>query len=245
MRAPKPVAGTTPPKERLPVVTEEPPPKQFAFSFRYFREERYFGLGRVPSSWFVEWLHKLQELSGKTYDSIMSNIREKNQWRIHPINWSARNMPVSKTALNWIDRRYINNSEEYPFYQFQVTTALGRVIGFWDERGIFNVVFLDTAHNMQPSAYTDYRLRETTIAKGEYAAAISLFESRIEQCGTQCGCRQIYAQIQTALTHNLPFETVLIPMTADLFTRATSCVQQGLANSLGEIVQLGLDYLES
>lgn len=173
----------------------------------------------------------------------MSDFREKNQWRIHPIDWNGRNVPLNRKDLYWIDRKYMENEDEFPFYQFQITTGTGRVIGFWDEVGLFNIVFLDTMHNMQPSQYNDYKLRETTIARGEMAVAISLVESAISSCGERCGCRGMFPRIQSALTHTLPFETMLVPMAPDLFDRVSRCIADGWTASVSDLLHEGLSSL--
>lgn len=239
----KPVLGTVPPRSRIPEPPNQPSRRQFAFSLRYLRQEAYFGLGSARSSWFVELLGRMTELSSIDYDSLMSDFRAKQQWRLHEINWSAKNIPVKRADLSWIDSRYLDNEEEYPFFQFQISTAHGRVIGFWDERGIFNIVFLDISHNMQPSRFSDYKLRETTIAKGEFALAIDQIELAISSCGDNCGCRSVYGKLQNALTHNLPFETMLIPMSQHLFDQVTDCIASGLAHSVSDLLDMAVASL--
>src|SRR4051794_32604695 len=78
-------------------------------------------------------LRLAQGLTGlsKTYEEIVSDPAEKGRWRYHEINWKARNVPINLEDLDWIDREYIKNQEEFPLVQFQVTKALGRIIGFW------------------------------------------------------------------------------------------------------------------
>ena len=240
----KPSLGKAPSKTRLPVVDEVPPPRRFVFSYRYFRQLKYFEIGALNSGWFLAFFEKMTEISSKDFDALMTNFREKNAWRLHKIDWNHRSVPYQRNALNWIDRRYIENEEEFPFFQFQITKAFGRVIGFWDETGTFNVVFLDPMHNMQPSAHSDYKLREGVLAKSHFDAAICVVESVISACGTDCKCRPIYGKIQEALTASLPFETALVPMTADIFQRATACIQDGLADALSDILDLGLRQLE-
>lgn len=169
----------------------------------------------------------------------------KLHWRYHDINWNARAVPVERDNFDWIDRAYRDNPEEYPFVQFQLSKALGRVIGFWDETGIFNVVVLDPMHNMQPSDYSDYKLRETPIALGEFHAVMQVFEAKIQACAAEnCGCRGIYAEVQAAVTSSLPFATMLVPMEDALFERAAKCVASGLADAISDLIQIGIDAVE-
>ena len=156
----KPIVGRPPRKGKKPVTGDIPPPRRFVFSFRFFKEDRYFGIGGKDSGWFSSVLSKLAEISSASYDELMSNMRAKQIWRLHEIDWSANNIPVLRQNLTWLDKPYIDNTTEFPFFQFQITTAHGRVVGFWDETGVFNVVFLDPLHNMQPSDYqTTYSTR--------------------------------------------------------------------------------------
>lgn len=63
----------------------------------------------------------------------MSNFTARDAYRFHPIDWAAKNIPIQRMDFDWIERKILENVDEYPFLQFQVSTALGRVIGFFDE----------------------------------------------------------------------------------------------------------------
>jgi len=184
------------------------------------------------------------EISTKEYDTLMSNPREKGAWRLHEINWDAKNIPYKRNDLNWISSNYLHNTDEFPFFQFQITKAHGRVIGFWDETGVFNIVLLDPLHNMQPSAYTDYKLRDTSLARSDYAAAIASVEAAISSCSDDCQCRAIYGDIQDALAHGLPPHTMLVSMSDDIFDRSAKCIADGLAQTLSDIIDTGLKDLQ-
>lgn len=60
--------------------------------------------------------------------------------------------------MSWIYKDYLENEEDFPLYQFQISMANGRVVGFFDENWVFNIVLVDPNHNMQPSKDYDYRV---------------------------------------------------------------------------------------
>ncbi|MBF4448927.1 hypothetical protein ERJ76_25315 [Vibrio anguillarum] len=75
-------------------------------------------------------LEKLRELCGKKVEDFISNEGEKGSWRYHKINWNQKNIPIQRGDLEWVDKVYRDNPDDYPLLQFQVSTALGRVVGF-------------------------------------------------------------------------------------------------------------------
>jgi hypothetical protein len=241
----KPIVGKAPSQGKKPVTGDIPPPRRFIFSFRFFKEQRYFGIGTKESGWFSSVLSKLADISLADYDQLMSDFRAKQIWRLHEINWNAKSMPVLRQNLDWIDKQYIDNSEEFPFFQFQITKAHGRVVGFWDEDGIFNIVFLDPLHNMQPSAYSDYKLIDSAISRSDFSAAIDFIESAIAKCSPECGCKSLYANIQARLAFGLPPHTMLVCMPEAVFKKASHLVTTGLADGIAGLLEIGIDALES
>ena len=240
----RPVVGETPQPTRRPIVGSEKKDRRFVFSFRYFKQIEDFGVGDKGAGWFVALFEKLAEISNYDYETLSSNVRAKQMWRLHEINFSARGMRISRSDFDWIPSAYINNSEEFSFFQFQITKGHGRVIGFWDEDGVFNIVLLDPSHNMQPSEYSDYKIRGTVLARTDFAAAIMTIERAISNCGATCGCRLLYSNIQANLAVGLPPSTILISLTDEVFHRATACVSGGLAQTLQDILEVGLSTLE-
>ncbi|WP_416760853.1 hypothetical protein ACNI65_01880 [Roseateles sp. So40a] len=43
--------------------------------------------------------------------------------------------------------------------QIAISKAEGRLIGFFDEEAIFQIVLFDPLHNAQPSKFNDYKVR--------------------------------------------------------------------------------------
>jgi hypothetical protein len=242
----RPRLGEHVPKARPSAKSGDPPEQAlWAFSFRYFRELKFFGVGGKDAGWFTAMLEKLSELSRKTIASTNSNRAEKMAWRLHEIDWAAKGIPIQRDALNWIDRPYLENEKEFPLQQFQITKALGRVIGFFDERRIFNVVLLDPMHNLQPSDYSDYKVRATIVSETVSAGVIRFIENRLETCKEAgCVCRTEYAKFQEIASNNDGGTTLLVHMSRELFVRVTSCVTGNVADSVPSIIEASIDRLE-
>lgn len=239
----KPVLSKQPKPANKPVTGNVKPARKFVFSFRFFRQAEYFGLGDMDNGWFSALLEKLSEISKADFESLSSDIRAKQIWRLHEINFSAKGVITPRSSFDWVAKPYLENSEEYPFFQFQITKGHGRVIGFWDENGVFNIVALDPKHNMQPSDYTDYKVRDTVLARTSYAAAIVTIEQQILDCGNDCRCRSLYSKIQVVLSAGLSQETMLVSMSEHNFTRCAKCVEDGMALTIEDVLVEGLNAL--
>ncbi|MBF4426241.1 hypothetical protein, partial [Vibrio anguillarum] len=125
-----PVLDFEPGSEKEPVLLSKPQDRRWSFSFRYWKQVEFFGLDQTDSKWFVSLLEKLRELCGKKVEDFISNEGEKGSWRYHKINWNQKNIPIQRGDLEWVDKVYRDNPDDYPLLQFQVSTALGRVVGF-------------------------------------------------------------------------------------------------------------------
>lgn len=70
--------------------------------------------------------------------------------RCHDVKWGdASNF--TRGYFSWIPSPYFEAEEEYPLVQFMVSTGLGRVVGFFDEQDVFQIVAFDPQHNIQKS----------------------------------------------------------------------------------------------
>lgn len=150
----KPVLEHTPLNNR-PVLVDVGE-KKWTFSFQYWKQIEFFGLDKSNPSWFVSLIEKLKDLSGKDVKNFVSTGEQRDAWRYHNINWNQTNIPIQREDLDWLDKDYRENEAEYPIVQFQVSQALGRVVGFWDENSVFNILLLDPLHNIQPSKRYNY-----------------------------------------------------------------------------------------
>lgn len=243
----KPVAGAAPKKgEQSPDAGSRPEPRLWSFSFRFFRQEKYFGIGGTDAAWFAAVLDKFAELSRKTISELKANPSEKLQWRNHDVDWNRKNVPYARKDLKWIDKEYLDNSEEYPIEQFQITTGLGRVIGFFDELKVFNIIFFDPMHNMQPSSFSDFKLRPTSVTESHSAGIIRYVEAQLGVCTYgECSCRAAYGGLQKIAANNDGGTTLLVHMPAELFVRVAKCVEDGVANSVAELIDATLHKLEN
>lgn len=134
------------------------------FSFKYWDQREFFSIGDKEAGWFVSLFNRLGDLNGKTSE-IVENYTERDQYRLHPIDWSGKNVPVSLDDLENIPtvlREAAKKSDEPFLWQFQLSTANGRVIGFFNEEyDKFYIVLLDPNHNMQPSGNFGYAVDPT------------------------------------------------------------------------------------
>lgn len=189
MNKPKPIVGRVKPTNKPVIHTGKEDQRNWSFSFRHFKQIDYFGLGEISSKWFVSLLERLRDLSKEDIDTFFKDHRTKEANRFHKINWDAQNIPIKRSDIDWIDKNIIDNDEDYPFFQFQISSGLGRVIGFWNEDyRYFNIVLLDPKHNLQPSKNYNYRVDMTTI---EYCELTSLLMDIDRIKGSKClidGC---------------------------------------------------------
>jgi len=143
----------TTPNVSKPLVETVPGKQKWSFSFQYFNQIQYFGLDRgVNNSWFVSLLERMKELSAMYPEEFFKDRILKDRWRYHTIDWNSKNIPITKDELNWVDKEFLENDIDFPFYQFMISKAKGRIVGFWN-RGhtLFHIVLLDPLHNIQPA----------------------------------------------------------------------------------------------
>lgn len=174
---PKPVLGPIPPASKQPNRKEAPDKRRWAFSFRYWRQHENFGIGSAEARWFMSLLARMQEMSKLAVEDVMEDFATKEGLRIHDINWAAKNIPISREDIDWVDDVYWKNKAEYPLMQFHISMGLGRVAGFLDENSIFNVVLLDPMHNLQPSKFNGHRIRATTFGECAFTTVVNRVES--------------------------------------------------------------------
>lgn len=157
---PRRVASLIPQKDKgLPYIS---------ISFRYCTQQDYFGFAEQDATWFANLQERLKDLCGKTA-AILENHVERAAYRLHPIDWTAKNCPITIDDLVSVPKVIRDNIEEEFFWQFQLSKGTGRVVGFFNEDNtIFYVVLLDPKHNIQPSRDFGYQVNETNIAITEY-----------------------------------------------------------------------------
>lgn len=137
--------------------------KHLSFSFEYFREIDFFGLGDCDIHWFSSLLDAIKRYSERKIVDIMY---EKSS-RFHEIKWSQPNIPIKFEDLNWLpknDQILIGPDE---ICQLNITQGSGRIIGFIVGT-TFYVVLLDPMHNMQPSEDYNYVVDATSQSMTQY-----------------------------------------------------------------------------
>lgn len=187
----KPVLEYTP-QNKKPVLYDIAE-KKWTFSFQYWKQIEFFGLDKSNPSWFVSLIEKLKELSSKEVKAFVSNGSERDAWRYHSIDWNQKNIPIQRKDLDWIAQDYRDNEEEYPIVQFQVSQSLGRVVGFWDENSIFNILLLDPLHNIQPAKSYGYKVDSCNPLSCNYSSLLNSIESlkQGDYCSSpDCGYQQ-------------------------------------------------------
>jgi hypothetical protein len=110
-------------------------------------------------------------------DDFLTDIQRRDAWRWHKLKWDQTGMRLRREHLDWIPSDYRNNDVDFPLFQFQISQALGRVVGFQDETGVFNIVLLDPMHNAQPSDYSNYKIRPTKALECHYTALLARVEA--------------------------------------------------------------------
>jgi hypothetical protein len=175
-----------------PVVTEigaqnkpivfTPPTDSYTFSFLYFQQIQFFGLSETDTKWCVSFLDRLRDFCRINLHQFFNQKGLKDWWRFHDINWKATNIPIQRNDLNWLPRTILDNEEEFPLCQFQVSTTRGRIIGF-DYENIFYIVLLDPLHNMQPSGNFNYAVDDCYPLSSHYESLVNDIEIlRVKTC---------------------------------------------------------------
>lgn len=174
------------PRRNLVGDVGKPPEEKFwSYSYRFWSQRKYFGVGQVSNKWFVSLLEKLKDLSKIKVSDLLENHALQGKWRFHKLDWDAKNCPITRADLS-LPKPY-DNDDEYPIWQFEVSQALGRVIGFIEGQ-TFHIVLLDPQHNAQPSNYNDYKLKPTVVESSYYASLRIELDRLRERAGCSSTC---------------------------------------------------------
>lgn len=135
--------------------------RPLTFSFRFFREVENFGIRGKDDRWMSGLLEQLRNLSEKDFDDLTSQLDLKKQLRFHQIDLTNGKSALVEKDFDFIPDEYKQHGEDCVYWQFEISKATGRVIGFFNEENtIFYIVFLDPNHNAQLSLYNDYKVRK-------------------------------------------------------------------------------------
>lgn len=239
-----PVHNTDKDVKKITKTGKEPKDRLWSFSFRYWTQLDYFGLKGegVDMQWVVSVLERLKQLSADYVETVLKNHAMKGQLRFHSIDWQAKNIPIAQKDIPELPKHYADNPE-FALHQFQVSTGKGRIVGFFDENWIFNVVLLDPLHNLQPSKSFDYAVDPCWPLSCEITSLREGVKERIGQCQID-GCNA--AKLVSNLAHDHDqhteqFEILMVKIKDQSQLKwAKDMVAQGKAGSLAEIFEMGL-----
>ena len=133
----------------------------------------------------------MADISSKGLTEIQTNLKLKEIYRFHSINWEQKNIPIQRKQLNWIPAPILENENEFEIVQLNISTGTGRIIGFWgakEAKSTFYIVLLDPKHNIQPSQKHNYQVTTTYEASSQYdILANAIQEALRKNCGnTYC-----------------------------------------------------------
>ncbi|WP_406825429.1 hypothetical protein [Pedobacter sp. KACC 23697] len=219
---------------RLPVTAKNVSDPNFSFSFKYYKQIPNFEVGQVPNNWFVSLIDRLTELCKKEWASFEKDYVEKKAFRYHAIDWGSKNIPIQRGDLNWIDKHYLENEEDFPMFQFHVSKALGRVVGFWDGYHVFQIVLLDPEHNIQPSNYNAYKIRDTYFMNTVYGSLLADLTNLKKRIPENHNC-EICDSLQYLPTGNNDTNLINLCLSDDYFKKL-----QESRLSITDVIELGI-----
>lgn len=186
--------------------------KKLNFSFLYFKQIEYFGIGNCSSKWHVGLLDRLGELGKMTIEEILENNKGSKTLRCHPINWSQNNIPIQRKNLDWLPNEILINDEEFPIMQISISTSTGRIIGYFDKNlSVFHIILLDPLHNIQPSEKQNYQIQATTIGISQYddlVDKLNQINTKINNCPNIKNCPIENLLNRTQPEHNIIYITL-------------------------------------
>lgn len=167
-------------------------PKKLSFGFTFFKEIENFGLRsegkQIDNAWMLSFVEKLGELGRYTPEELRTNPQLRQNLRHHKIDWQATNIPIRINDLNWVSADYRNNPE-FPFWQFQVSKATGRFVGFYDEQNVFQIVLVDPLHNVQPAGGKfAYKVNSCFTLGTVYEQLCFSLQELHRNCQKECTC---------------------------------------------------------
>ncbi|HHH1496607.1 hypothetical protein [Yersinia enterocolitica] len=219
--------------------------KKWAFSFRFWKQIDNFGLDRSDTSWFVSLMEKLSELSKKEIQGFVTSSSDRDAWRYHLVNWQQKNIPIARTDLSWVDKDYLDNADEYPLLQFQISSSLGRVVGFWDENSVFNIVLLDPLHNIQPTKSYGYKVDSCKAVDSPYTTLICQINDIKKSCQCSDPSCSFRNRLNTLDSVHILTNAVIHYMDDMDWSQAQQFMDIGIINDPYEIFKWGIDHLNT
>lgn len=153
------------------------------FSFSYWNQDKYFGLNyqNVNKNWFVTLLERLKDLSNKSIEDVTKGHANRDFYHFHVIDWDKSS--INESDFNkCIPTDY--QGEQTEITQIFIDKSKGRIVGFMDANSVYQIVFLDPAHNMQLCSYNEYTIRKTAILPSCYAKHQNKFVGILDKSKT-------------------------------------------------------------
>lgn len=223
---------------------KEPADALWNFSLRYWVQLDWFGLhGKgIDNQWLVSVLERLKQLPSEPIERVYRDGVMRDAMRYHPINWQATNIPIAKTEIPGLPSYCIDNPE-FELHQFQISKGKGRVVGFFDEIWVFNIVLLDPLHNLQPSKSFGYAVDPCQPLSCEITSLREGIRESISDCAV-VGCHareKVAALVDGHEKHLDQFEILMLKLKdQSLLQWANDLVAKGQVGSLAEIFETGL-----
>jgi hypothetical protein len=241
-RKPVPIIPPEIAAQKQPVAGPAKKPKRWTFSFRNWSQIEDFGLSGRPH-WYVSVFGRLRELGKIPVEKFLEDRTAQDARRYHEVDWNAKNIPVERADLTWVESEYLKNEADYPFVQFHVSKAVGRVIGFWDEEMVFNIVLFDPMHNLQPSKHTEYRVRPAPVLNCEFTSLLREVESvKAVPCESPtCDLNRAVQDVSSHhrfIAHN--HEVLILAFMNGTIDDAEDLIESGRAKSLSEVFERGV-----
>jgi hypothetical protein len=236
----KPLAGNIPSPSPRPKTGAVPAKRKWRFSLRFWKQARYFGVDQCEKSWFISLLERLSNLSAIDIDDLTSGAGAA-AIRFHPVDWSAKSIPIARKDIDWLGDYA---GEEFDLVQFHLSRAMGRVIGFFDEDLVFNVVLLDPLHNLQPSKDFGYRVRASHIAECQMTRmTVTLQHLILSKTFLSAAQQEEMLAELSAISLNYFDAAVHLSISEEHLKKAYNFARMGLITDLGELLQLTIDDL--
>jgi len=220
--------------------------KNIAFSFRFWEQERNFGLDKSTSSWFVAFFERIKQISGELYDDFIKNRRKQRYYGYHQINWNQTNIPIQRNQCTWVDSKYLDNLSEYPFFQMRLGMSFGGLIGFWDEYDVFNVVLLDPLHNIQPSKDYGYKVDLCLPADDDYTILLRKIENLNRKLNNTTDCPDCFLRedLRNLSIHYNEFGVLVVPLGRENYDKILQILSDKDADSIENLLEWGMVELE-
>jgi len=245
-RKPRINVGSAPESGFAP--TEEggvPRERLWNFSFRFWRQVENFGFdgAELDTNWFVSLLDQLRNLSSETVDELRRgrDSRKVDVLRYHEINWQQPHIPLQRRDFDWLPKDLLENEVEFPFYQFQISTGNGRVVGFWDESDVFHILLLDPRHNLQPSKNFNYRVDPCSPMRNQFETNQQVLHSFLEE--TRLGCSlhpDCLARDRLRQLMEIPHGSAVICLGHEHWQDASNLIQAGTISCIDDLFMFAL-----